>query len=78
MGLSLRHVGDQFEDDAGQDVLPAFTTFGVFGQVPLYDRLALVARAENLFDETVVTRNAGGNLDLGLPQTFWLGLRWNY
>ena len=33
------------------------------------------ARAENLFDETVVTRNQGGSIDLGTPRTLWIGVR---
>jgi iron complex outermembrane receptor protein len=37
--------------------------------------LSLVVRAENLFDETVITRNQGGSIDLGTPRTLWLGLR---
>ena len=38
-------------------------------------RVALVGRAENLFDTTIVTRNSGGSIDLGTPRTFWIGLR---
>ena len=32
-------------------------------------------RAENLFDERVVTRDQGGSIDLGQPRTFWIGLK---
>lgn len=76
LSATLRHVGRQFEDDLESDVLPAVTTLDLFGQVPLVSRLHLVARAENLFDERIVTRNAGGSIDLGTPRTLWLGLRW--
>lgn len=72
---TLRHVSAQFEDDQETDVLPAATTVNLFAQIPLTRRFALVARAENLFDETIVTRNAAGSIDLGAPQTFWLGVR---
>ena len=72
---TLRHVGSQFEDDQETDVLPSATTLNLFAQVPIADRFTVVARAENLFDETIVTRNSGGAIDLGVPQTFWLGLR---
>lgn len=72
---TLRHVGAQFEDDQESDVLPAATTVNLFAQVPLAGRFSLVARAENLFDETIVTRNAGGSIDLGVPRTVWLGFR---
>ena len=76
--LSLRHVGDQFEDDLETDVLAAFTTLGAYAQVPLVGQLLLVLRGENLFDETIVTRNDGGNLDLGAPRTVWAGLRYGF
>ncbi len=72
---TVRHVGAQFEDDQETDVLPAATTVDLFAQVPLTGRFSLVARAENVFDETIVTRNSRGAIDLGVPQTFWLGVR---
>lgn len=72
---TLRHVGAQFEDDQETDVLPAATTLDLFAQFPLAGRFSLVARAENIFDETIVTRNSGGAIDLGVPRTVWLGLR---
>lgn len=78
LGASLRHVGAQFEDDRESEVLPAATTLGAYAQVPLTGRLALVLRGENLTGETVVTRNSGGNIDLGAPRTLWAGLRWGY
>lgn len=78
LALSLRHVGDQFEDDLETDVLPAFTTLGAYAQVPLLGQLDLVLRAENLFDETIVTRKDGGDLDLGAPRTVWAGLRYGF
>lgn len=73
--LTLRHTGAQFEDDLQTDVLPAATTIDAFAQVPLAGPLSLVLRGENLFDETVVTRNAGGSMDIGTPRTIWAGLR---
>lgn len=72
---TLRHVSSQFEDDQQTDVLPAATTVNLFAQIPLAGRFSVVARAENLFDETIVTRNAGGSIDLGTPRTIWLGVR---
>jgi outer membrane receptor protein involved in Fe transport len=73
--LTLRHVGAQFEDDLETDVLPAATTLDAVAAVPLGRMWALVLRAENITDETVVTRNQGGSIDLGAPRTLWLGLR---
>ncbi len=72
---TVRHVGAQFEDDQETDILPAATTLDLFAQLPLTGRFSLVARVENVFDETIVTRNSRGAIDLGVPQTFWLGVR---
>jgi outer membrane receptor protein involved in Fe transport len=75
---TLRHVGEQFEGDQEDDPLPAATTLDLFGQVPLIADLSVIGRVENLFDEKVITRNQGGSMDLGAPQTFWIGLRLGY
>ena len=74
---TLRYVGRQFEDDLETDVLPDALTLDAVARVPLSGRLSLVARAENVFDETVITRNQGGSIDLGTPRTLWIGLRLN-
>lgn len=78
LSASLRHVGAQFEGDQETDVLPAATTLGAYAQVPLSGGLSLVLRGENLTDETVVTRNSGGSIDLGAPRTVWAGIRFGY
>ena len=75
---TLRHVAEQFEDDLETDTLPAAATVDLFAQYPLIDRLSVVGRVENLFDEEIVTLNRGGTLDLGAPQTFWIGLRYGF
>lgn len=75
LSATLRYVGRQYEDDLQTDMLPAATTVDMVARLPIARRLALVARAENLFDATVVTRNAGGSMDLGTPRTLWIGLR---
>lgn len=72
--LTARHVGRQYEDDLQTDVLPAATTLDAVARLPLGQHLSLIARAENLFDETIVTRNAGGSIDLGTPRTLWIGV----
>ena len=72
---TLRHVASQFENDQESDILPAATTFNLFAQYPITRSFSLVARAENVFDETIVTRNSGGAIDLGVPRTVWLGVR---
>ena len=73
--VSVRYAGAQYEDDLQTRQLPkAFTVDGVIS-VPLFAGVRLVARAENLFDEKVVSGiSASGIEDLGTPQTFWLGL----
>ena len=78
LAATLRHVGAQFEDDQETDSLPAVTTIDLFAQAPIAGRFSLVARAENLLDETIVTRNSGGSIDLGVPRTVWLGLRYGF
>jgi outer membrane receptor protein involved in Fe transport len=75
---TLRHVSAQFEDDLETDVLPAATTLDAFVAAPLWGRLSLIARAENLTDEEIVTRNQGGSIDLGVPRTVWLGVRYGF
>ncbi len=75
---TLRHVSKQFEGDQENDVLPAATTVDLFAQVPIVDKLSAVMRVENLFDELIVTRNQGGSMDYGIPQTIWLGLRYGF
>jgi outer membrane receptor protein involved in Fe transport len=75
---TLRHVGKQYEDDKQIDALPAATTVDLFGQVPLIGKLSFVARAENLFDATVITRNQAGSEDLGTPRTVWAGFRYGF
>lgn len=78
LSLSLRHVGEQFEDDLEADALAPATTIGAFARVALGRELNLVLRVENLLDEEIVTRNAGGSIDLGVPRTLWAGLRYGF
>ncbi len=75
LATTVRYVSSQYEDDLQQDVLGDALTVDAVASVPLVHGLRIVGRVENLFDETVVTRNAGGSVDLGTPQTFWIGLR---
>jgi outer membrane receptor protein involved in Fe transport len=53
---------------------PALTVDGVLS-LPLFRGVRVVARAENLFDEKVVSGlSTTGVEDLGTPRTIWLGL----
>nr|WP_231708243.1 TonB-dependent receptor [Sphingomonas populi] len=73
--LTARHVGRQYEDDLQTDVLRAATTVDAFVKLPVRKGVAVIARAENVLDETVVTRNQAGSMDLGTPRTVWIGVR---
>ena len=47
-------------------------------RVPLSPRFTVLLRGENLTNETIVTRNQGGSIDLGVPRTLWAGLRYGF
>ncbi|QDK31469.1 TonB-dependent receptor plug domain-containing protein [Sphingomonas sp. IC081] len=72
---TVRRTGAQFEDDQQRYVLPAATTFDAYLQVPVAGPVSLVLRAENLTDQTIVTRNQDGSMDLGVPRTIWAGMK---
>ena len=74
LSATLRHVGAQYEDDLETDLQPSATTLDAVIRVPLSPRFTVVLRGENLTDETIVTRNQGGSIDLGTPRTVWAGL----
>ncbi len=75
LAVTARYVGPQFEDDLQTDKMPGVTTLDGYARVPLTDRIAVVGRVENLFDVTVLTRKVGTSVDLGAPQTFWIGVQ---
>lgn len=75
LAATLRHTGAQYEDDLQVDSLRAATTVDLYAQVPITRFASLVLRGENLTDEAIVTRNAGGSIDLGQPRTLWAGLK---
>ncbi len=74
LSATLRYVGKQYEDDLQSDVLPDALTLDAIARLPIGHGISLVARGENLFDEDIVTRNAGGSIDLGTPRTLWIGV----
>jgi hypothetical protein len=61
----------------GNALAPA-TTIDAFITAPLRGKLSLIARGENLTDEPIITRNQGGSIDLGVPRTLWLGVRYGF
>jgi outer membrane receptor protein involved in Fe transport len=75
--LIVRHVGAQYEDDLNQQRLAPATTVDGFLAWPVFERVQLVARAQNLFNEEVVAGISDGTVERGTPRTFWLGLRIN-
>ncbi|MBB5685386.1 TonB-dependent receptor [Sphingobium boeckii] len=75
LSTTLRYVSKQYEDDLENDVLPDALTVDAVANLPLGKGMSVVGRAENLFDKAVVTRNAGGSIDLGTPRTLWIGIR---
>jgi len=77
LAATLRHVGAQYEDDLQTDVLPAATTLDLYAKLRIFAHASVILRAENVFDETIVTRNQGGSMDLGAPRTLWAGINWS-
>jgi len=73
IAATVRHTGAQFEDDLETNLMPSFTTLDAYARVPLAGGFALVLRGENLIDDTIVTRDQGGSMDLGAPRTVWAG-----
>jgi outer membrane receptor protein involved in Fe transport len=79
LAATLRHVAAQFEDDLETDVLAPATTLDAFIAVPLgRSGFSAILRGENLTDTEIVTRNAAGSIDLGVPRTVWLGVRYGF
>ena len=73
--VSVRYAGAQFEDDLQARQLPKAVTVDGVVSLPILDRMRVVGRVENLFDQKVVSGiSSTGVEDLGTPQTFWLGL----
>jgi outer membrane receptor protein involved in Fe transport len=74
--MTVRHVGNQYEDDLNQRRLPAATTVDAFVAWPIFGNLDLVMRGDNLLDERVVAGIGGdGAVERAAPRTLWLGLR---
>ncbi|MCI4589369.1 TonB-dependent receptor [Sphingobium sp. BYY-5] len=78
LSATLRYVADQYEDDLQSDVLPDALTLDTIARLPVGHGVTLVARGENLFDAEIVTRNAGGSIDLGTPRTLWIGVSFRH
>lgn len=54
-GLSVRYVGDSFNDAANAQVIKAYSLVDLRASYPISDNLEVYGRVENLFDETYET-----------------------
>jgi outer membrane receptor protein involved in Fe transport len=76
VSLLVRRIGAQFEDDLNTQRIRPATTLDAFVAWPLTRRLQVIARAQNLFDETVIaTLGSDGTIERATPRTLWIGLR---
>jgi outer membrane receptor protein involved in Fe transport len=76
ISLLFRRTGAQFEDDLDTQRIRPATAIDAFAAWPLSRRLQLVARAQNLLDETVIaTLGSDGTIERATPRTLWIGLR---
>lgn len=74
--LQVRRIGSQFEDDLNQRQIRPATVVNGFLSWPLSKHFQLIARGENLLDETVIAGlNGDGSIERATPRTLWLGLR---
>ena len=74
--IQLHHSGAQFEDDLNRQRLKPATTLDAFAAWPLARRFQIIARGENLLDETVVAGiGDDGSVERATPRTLWLGIR---
>jgi outer membrane receptor protein involved in Fe transport len=77
LSATLRYIGRQYEDDLNTSSLPGAVTVDGYVRVPLRKGVALIGRAENIFNATVYTRwvtTPSLSQDLGTPRTLWLGI----
>ncbi len=78
LSATVHYIGKQYEDDLQTDILPEALTVDAVARLPLGHGFTLIGRAENIFDEAVYTRRVSSptlSEDLGTPQTFWIGIR---
>jgi outer membrane receptor protein involved in Fe transport len=73
---TVRYVGKQYEDDLETAPMKPATTVDLVAGLPVGHGVAVIARAENLFNAEVITRNSGGTIDLGTPRTLWIGVKY--
>ncbi|WP_315763861.1 TonB-dependent receptor [Sphingomonas sp. Y38-1Y] len=72
---TVRYLGGQFEDDQNSRTLGDALTVDAVLAVPVTRTLALVGRAENLFDARVETGFSNTTLERARPRQLWVGVR---
>jgi outer membrane receptor protein involved in Fe transport len=73
--LALRYVGSQYEDDLNTEKLSGAFTMDGYAALPLFQRVQLQFRAENLLNKRVVAGISGDQvIERATPRTLWLGL----
>ncbi|MDB5706888.1 MAG: TonB-dependent receptor [Sphingomonas bacterium] len=72
---TVRYVGLQYEEDTQTGILPDALTVDAVARLPIGKHFSVIARAENLFNATIITRNQAGSMDLGTPRTLWIGVK---
>ncbi len=77
LSLTVRHIGQQFDDDQNMRVLGAATTLDAYAALPIMRSLVAELRGENLFNERVEAGISGANIvERATPRTIWVGLRY--
>jgi vitamin B12 transporter len=77
LSLTVRHIGQQFDDDQNTRVLASATTLDAYAALPIMRSLVAELRGENLFDERVEAGVSGANIvERATPRTIWIGLRY--
>lgn len=77
VALTGRYVGDQYEDDLGERVLPGALTYDAVGGLRLTSAISLELRAENVTNERVVANlSSDGLVERATPRTLWIGIRY--
>ena len=74
--LTIRSIGNQYEDDLNSRKLKGATTVDASAFWPVTRRVQLVARGENLFNKLVMAGiGSDGSIERAMPRTLWIGLR---
>lgn len=77
--ISVRYVGQQYEDDANSRLLNDALTADMIVSYPLNAELSVEARVENLFDARIEAAiSSTGIIERASPRTLWVGVRWNF